>query len=93
MSKEKDDSPLLYRSSSTENSTSILGCFRCCSRMTVSEARKYLEEGQFETGSMLPKIEAAISYLKKVPSGQVLITNQRSITAAIKGKTGTVITA
>ncbi len=63
------------------------------SRMTVSEAQKYMEEGQFEIGSMLPKIEAAISYLDKVPSGQVLITNQRSITAAIKGKTGTVITA
>jgi carbamate kinase len=32
-------------------------------RMTVTEAKKYLEEGQFPPGSMGPKIEAAIAFL------------------------------
>ena len=63
------------------------------SSMNLNEARKYAEEGQFEAGSMLPKIEAAIAYLEKVPGGKVLITNQKNAIAGIKGKTGTVITA
>lgn len=63
------------------------------SSMTVATARKYVDEGQFEAGTMLPKIEAAIAYLEKVPAGKVLITNQNSIRDALKGKTGTVITA
>ncbi len=61
--------------------------------MTLEQAKKYAAEGQFESGSMLPKIEAAITYLEKVPGGQVLITNQKNIKDAIKGKTGTFITA
>ena len=63
------------------------------SSMTVAEAKAYAEEGQFESGTMLPKIEAAIAYLEKVPGGKVLITNQACIDDAIKGKAGTVITA
>ncbi len=60
--------------------------------MTVAQAREYVAQGQFEAGTMLPKIEAAIAYLEKVPTGKVLITNQASIDDAIKGKKGTVIT-
>ncbi|MBR4733484.1 MAG: carbamate kinase [Lachnospiraceae bacterium] len=63
------------------------------SSMTVAEAKAYAEEGEFEAGTMLPKIEAAIAYLEKVPGGKVLITNQACIDDAIKGKAGTVITA
>lgn len=76
----------VYKDFGTPNETPI-------HQMTVKEARKYVEEGQFESGSMLPKIEAAIAYLEKVPAGQVLITNQKNVASAIKGKTGTVITA
>ena len=61
--------------------------------MDVATAKKYAAAGQFEEGTMLPKIEAAITYLEKVPSGKVLITDQKSIDDAIKGKKGTVITA
>ena len=60
--------------------------------MTVAQAREFVAQGQFEAGTMLPKIEAAIAYLEKVPTGKVLITNQASINDAIKGKKGTVIT-
>ena len=42
---------------------------------------------------MLPKIEAAISYLEKVPAGRVLITSLARTKDAVRGKIGTVITA
>ena len=61
--------------------------------LTVEEAKKYMAEGEFPAGSMLPKIEAAIAYLEKVPTGKVLITSMDHVKDAIKGKAGTVITA
>lgn len=61
--------------------------------MTVPQARAYMEAGQFEAGTMLPKVEAAVAYLEKVPEGRVLITSMRSIKDAVKGRGGTVITA
>lgn len=60
-------------------------------QMNVAEARKYIEEGQFEKGTMLPKIEAAIAYLDQNPAGRVLITSLDAAADAIKGKNGTVI--
>lgn len=61
--------------------------------MTVEEAKAYMAEGQFEEGTMLPKIDAAIAYLEKVPEGSVLITSLNQVKDAVKGKTGTRITA
>lgn len=63
------------------------------SSMTVAEAKNYIEAGEFEAGTMLPKIEAAISFLEKCPAGKVLITSLSTAKDAIKGTTGTVITA
>ncbi|MDD3412737.1 MAG: carbamate kinase [Lachnospiraceae bacterium] len=63
------------------------------SSMTVAEAKKYIDAGEFEAGTMLPKIEAAISFLEKCPAGKVLITSLSTAKDAIKGTTGTVITA
>lgn len=60
--------------------------------MTTAQARAYIEENQFGEGDMLPKIEAAIAYLEKVPDGRVLITSISHASEAVKGKTGTVIT-
>lgn len=61
--------------------------------MTVAEAKEYIAAGQFEEGTMLPKVEAAIQYLEKVPTGKVIITSMNSVMDAVKGKAGTVITA
>ena len=61
--------------------------------LTVAEAKDLIAAGQFEEGTMLPKIEAPISYLEKVPAGKVLITSMDHVKDAIKGKAGTVITA
>ncbi len=61
--------------------------------LTAAQARDLISEGQFEAGTMLPKIEAAVYYLKKVPEGRVLITSMKKVKDAVKGKGGTVITA
>ncbi len=76
----------VYKDFGTEDQAPI-------TQMSVSEAKAYVEEGQFEAGTMLPKIEATIAYLEKVPTGSVLITSMKQIKAAIKGKAGTLITA
>lgn len=59
--------------------------------MTVAQAKAYIEEKQFGQGNMLPKIEAAITYLDSVPEGKVLITDLAHASEAAKGRTGTVI--
>ena len=61
--------------------------------MNVHEAKEAIAEGQFEAGTMLPKIEAAIGYLEKVKDGRVLITSMNMVKEAVRGSAGTVITA
>lgn len=56
--------------------------------MTVSEAKKYIAEGHFAKGSMLPKIQACIMYLE-AGGKEALITDPAHITAALRGETGT----
>jgi carbamate kinase len=57
-------------------------------RLTVEEARQYMEEGHFAPGSMEPKIEAVISFLEK-GGKQALITNPENIARALAGESGT----
>ncbi len=60
--------------------------------MTVEEAKRYLEEGQFPPGSMGPKIEASIEYIEG--GGQeVLITSANYLKAALIRRAGTRIRA
>jgi carbamate kinase len=60
-------------------------------KLTVAEARKYLEEGiHFAKGSMAPKIQAAIWYLEN-GGKEALITNPENIGRALKKETGTCI--
>lgn len=66
---------------------------RPISAMTVSRAQELMAQGQFEAGTMLPKIEAAITYLSANPQGKVLITSMDALKDALRGKGGTVITA
>ena len=76
----------VYRDFGKENQSPL-------SSLKVAEAKSLIAEGQFEAGTMLPKIEAAIEYLEKVPTGKVLITSMAKVKDAIHGKAGTVITA
>jgi carbamate kinase len=57
-------------------------------KMTVSEAKQYLDEGHFAPGSMKPKVEACIEFLEK-GGEKALITDPPNIPRALKGETGT----
>ncbi len=62
--------------------------------MTVEEATQYIEEKQFTTGAMLPKVEAAVSFASSsdTKKRKSIITSIDTALAGIEGKTGTVIT-
>ncbi len=62
------------------------------SKLTVSQAEEMIRQGQFEEGTMLPKIEAAIAYLSVNKNGSALITSIDSVGQALKNKAGTTIT-
>jgi len=57
-------------------------------RMTVAEAEKYIAEGHFAVGSMLPKIQAIVKFLKD-GGKKALITNPPNMKRALNGETGT----
>lgn len=78
--------PNVYTGFGTENQKAV-------SSLSVKEAQNLIENNEFEKGTMLPKIEAAISYLSSNKEGSVLITSLESVSDALKGKAGTVITA
>jgi carbamate kinase len=59
--------------------------------ITVKEAEKYLEEGHFPPGSMGPKVEAAVEFLKK-GGKHVVITSAEKLAPACRYETGTRIT-
>ena len=61
------------------------------SRITLEEAERYNTEGHFPPGSMGPKIEAAISFLR-AGGRKAVITSAEKMDAAINGKGGTEIT-
>jgi carbamate kinase len=56
--------------------------------MTVSQAEEYIQAGHFSPGSMLPKIQACIKFIK-AGGDQALITNPENIGRALNGETGT----
>jgi carbamate kinase len=59
--------------------------------ISTDEARTYMKEGQFGTGSMLPKIQACLDFLEQVPDGRAIITSLENASRAISGEVGTVI--
>lgn len=58
--------------------------------MTVADAEKYSKEGHFAPGSMLPKVDAAVSFAKK--GGVALIASLDKAALALEGKSGTKVT-
>ena len=61
------------------------------SKITVQEAKKYIDNKEFGEGSMLPKIEACISFLNHSRNKKAIITSLDKAIDAIKGKSGTTI--
>lgn len=60
-------------------------------KITVKEAIELLKEGHFKEGSMKPKIEASIEFLRR-GGKKVIITELLSLKKALKNKAGTIIT-
>jgi len=58
--------------------------------ITAKQAQKYIDEGHFQAGSMKPKIEAGIYFLRH-HGKKVVITSIPNIKDAIGGKSGTII--
>ena len=61
-------------------------------RLTSETARQYILDGEFAPGSMLPKVEAALSFAESRPGRATLITLLEKARDGIHGKTGTLIT-
>jgi carbamate kinase len=61
---------------------------RFLDRMTLAEARDYLEQGEFPPGSMGPKVRAAIEFLE-LGGKEVIITTPDCVEDALAGRTGT----
>ena len=61
--------------------------------LTVEEAQRYCEEGEFAPGSMLPKVQACMKFAASKPGRTALITLLEKARDGISGKTGTRITA
>ena len=59
--------------------------------MDVETAKKYIAEGHFAPGSMLPKVEACLEFVESTSNGVALITSLEKAKAALKGETGTII--
>ena len=59
--------------------------------LTPAEARRYMDEGQFAKGSMLPKVEAAVEFAESAPGRSALITLLEKAKDGVAGKTGTAI--
>ena len=57
--------------------------------LETEEARKYIKEGHFAPGSMLPKVQAAVKFAESKPGRTALITLLEKAKDGIQGKTGT----
>lgn len=60
-------------------------------KLTLRDAERFIAEGHFAKGSMLPKVEAAASFARSRPGRQALITVLDKAKEGIEGKTGTII--
>jgi carbamate kinase len=57
----------------------------------IAEAERYVKEGHFAPGSMLPKVEAACSFASKSGKRRAVIASLEKAALALKGESGTII--
>lgn len=77
--------PNVYKNFGTDSQEAI-------EKLTAAEARQLIVEKTFGAEDMLPKIEAAITYIAKTPGAKTIITDLEHAVEALKGRAGTVIT-
>lgn len=59
--------------------------------LTVKTSKEYILQDEFSKGSMLPKVEACITFVENNPKGVAIITSLEKIKEALEGKIGTKI--
>lgn len=59
--------------------------------LSTAEARKYMSQGHFAPGSMLPKFQAGVSFVENGKDRRAIITDLSHAKAGYLGKTGTII--
>lgn len=59
--------------------------------MSLEDCEKYMAQGQFAPGSMLPKVQAAVLFARSSPARKTIITSLEKAVEALRGNTGTVI--
>ncbi|MDZ7796734.1 MAG: carbamate kinase [Candidatus Marinimicrobia bacterium] len=64
---------------------------RDIAHMTVAEARRYINEGHFAAGSMLPKVEAAVKFVRGGRNRKAVITSLEKAHLAMNSDAGTLI--
>lgn len=57
--------------------------------ITAAEVKKYIDQGQFASGSMLPKMQAALKFKEAFEGRRVIITSPENVKAAMRGEAGT----
>jgi len=62
------------------------------SEMSADDAERYITEGHFAPGSMLPKVQASLAFVKSGLGRKALITMLTTARDGLAGKTGTVVT-
>ena len=66
---------------------------KALTELTVDDAFKLIAQGQFAAGSMLPKVEAGVSFVSGANKRVCIITSPEKASKAIEGKAGTRIVA
>lgn len=61
--------------------------------ISINEASQYIAQKQFGEGSMLPKVQAAIEFVRNNPNGKAIIAKLEELEDAINGRNGTIISA
>lgn len=74
----------VYLNYNTENELAL-------DNLTVEEAEGYIKEGHFAKGSMLPKVEACVEFVRDSDEKIAIISSLERADEAIKGTTGTII--
>lgn len=62
------------------------------SHLTLAEAAQYEQEGHFAPGSMLPKVQACMKFVRANPDKKAIITSLDKAVEALNGNTGTIMT-
>jgi carbamate kinase len=57
--------------------------------LSVAEAQRYVEAGEFGEGSMRPKIEALLAFVRARRGARGIVTNPENIARALRGESGT----